>query len=159
METETFLFLTGIGWAAVSSVATLLAVIVALFLPFFTECIKKRNILKIADIQIQENYQLLLKANELQASSINGETISRVNMMSAVLRNIDNSFWYENKQKVAEISSKKYIEYNRIENILLSIKKHTDEINSSQGISACVGFIEEEVRDGIQIIEKWITDR
>lgn len=156
MATETFLLLNEIGWAAISSVATLLAVIVALFLPFFLDCKKKHNILKISNIQIQEKYQLLLKASILNASSINGETISRVNMMCAVLKNIDNSFWEENKQKIAEISSSKYLEYNKIENIFSNIKNHTDEINSSQGQSPCVGFIEKEVQEGIKNIEEWM---
>jgi hypothetical protein len=79
--------------------------------------------------------------------------------MCAVLQNIDNSFWTENKQTIAEISSKKYSDYNTIQKIFLSIKKHIDEIMISQGKSPFVGIIEDEVQKGIQDIESWIKPR
>jgi SNF family Na+-dependent transporter len=159
MEAETFLYLNGIGWAAISSIATLLAVIVALFLPLLQDNKKKRNLLKLFLIDILRNYDLLVKANSCKDTNINGALISRVSMMCAVLQNIDNSFWTENKQTIAEISSKKYSDYNTIQKIFLSIKKHIDEIMISQGKSPFVGIIEDEVQKGIQDIESWIKPR
>jgi hypothetical protein len=157
MESEAFLKISSIGWSAISSIATVLAVCVALLLPFHQNNTKKKNILKVIKSNIKENYETLVRANKLQEATLNSKIVSRVNMMCAVLINIDIEIWNNNKQTIAELSSTKYEEYSKLIGEIERIKKHTGDIVNNQGISPCVGFIEEEVDSVIKNIAKWLN--
>ena len=129
---ETFLCLSGLAWSAISSVATVMAVVVALFLPFYYEKKRKWNLSKLIENEIEANNHLLKKADQCKDSNFKGALISRINLMCAVLVNIDYSVWSDNKQTVAEISAGRYLRYSEITKLLESIKIHALEIKEKK---------------------------
>lgn len=59
---NTFLCISEIGWLAISSIATVSAVIVALFLPFSERQKIKNNFHKIIKIEFIENILIIRKS-------------------------------------------------------------------------------------------------
>ena len=59
-ESELFLSFPPADWSAISSIATLLAVVVALFLPFYYERKKKQNLGRLIEYELKKNIELLV---------------------------------------------------------------------------------------------------
>lgn len=153
-ELEKFLCLSGLAWSAISSIATVIAVIVALFLPFHYEKKKKRNLSKLIENEIESNNNLLIKADQCKDGNFNGATIFRLNLMCSVLVNIDYSVWSDNKQTIAEISAERFLQYSEIVKLLGYIKMHAIEIIEKKGLSPYAAMINDEVKLCIKLIEK-----
>jgi hypothetical protein len=105
-EHETFLFLSGLAWTAISSIATALAVIVALLLPFYLDWKKRKNLSLLIEDEIHRNLDRMKKSDNMKSGKLpNGDTIRKVDIMSAFLVHLDTHIWEQNKQTIAEISS------------------------------------------------------
>lgn len=151
---DTFLCLSSTGWSALSTIVTLVAVLVALFLPAYYEYKKRRNLCTLIEYEILENLKLLIKANLLGNNKIDLGGTSKIKLMTPILVNLDLQVWNSNNQTIAEISSKKFLKYSDIINQLTNIKKHSEEIKEKQGNCGWVGVIADEVKRCIQSIER-----
>ena len=143
---ETFLCISNTTWIAVSAIATVFAVLVALFLPFYQKYKMKRNINVLIKNEIKTNVNLLRKTIHVKDSGYNGKVISRLNMICAILKNINLDIWNNHKVNIAEISSKMYLFFNEINNHLENIRKSSIEIDENKGMSPYSGLIEDEIK-------------
>lgn len=154
IKLETFISLSSIAWSAISSIATVLAVIVALFLPFYYEKKKKTNLSKLIENEIRSNIDLLQEANSTKEGIINGRTTSRLNLMCPKLVHLSLNIWNDNKQTIAEITAKKFLKYSEIANFLERIKLYAVEIEEKKGQSPYAAFIEDEIVKCLQLSNK-----
>jgi hypothetical protein len=154
IKEEMFLSLTSTAWSAISAITTFLAVLVALFLPFYYERKKKINLSNLIEVELARNFELLNKANSVGTAQINGQPISRCNLMYPYLAKLDLSVWSENKKTVAEISSNRYLKYSYVTDLIKNIHEHAVEINAKNGESVYIATIEKEVE---QCLRKMAT--
>ncbi len=152
-EPETFISLSGLAWSAISSIATVLAVIVALFLPFYSVRKKKSNLSKLIEKEIDFNIELLKKASLCKDENLDGTHISRLNIMCTILSKIDLNVWNDNKQTIAEVSSSRFMKYSEINKRLDSIKEYAVEIIKTEGRSLYIHLIDGEVLKCLQLID------
>jgi hypothetical protein len=150
-EQELFLWLSPTDWSAISSIATLLAVVVALFLPFYYERKKKHNLGLLIEYELKKNIELLKKANTQADGEINGKIISKLNLMCPGLEHLTLNIWNESKQSIAEISSAKFLKYTEITKLIETIKFHAIEITKSKGQSLFSVMLEDEITQCLQM--------
>ena len=159
MEQDVFLGLSSTAWSAISSIATVLAVFVALFIPFYYESKRKRNIDNILECELFENYKLLKKAQQCNDGNFRGQPISKIQLMCLVLNTLSVECWKENKKSMAEMSKQMYAKYSEVNSFIEDICKHSNEIIESKLISSYASIIEKEVDLAISKIEKLIKKR
>ena len=152
-EPELFLSLSPTDWSAISSIATFLAVVVALFLPSYYEIKKKQNLVRLIEYELKKNIELIKKAHSLEEGKLEGKVISKLNLMCPVLEHLNLSIWNDCKQSIAEISSAKFLKYTEIIKSIETIKFYAIEIISSKGQSVFSAFIESEISECLQMYE------
>jgi len=151
---DTFLCLSNTAWSAISSMSAVSAVVVALFLHFSSQTKKINNLSTIIEKELKNNIALLEKSHHVQEGRLNGQVISKLNLMCPVLVNINISDWIENKQTIAEVSAERYMQYAEIMNRLESIKSHSIDTMENNGKSPFSVMIEEEVDKCLQILKE-----
>ncbi len=149
---ETFLGLSSLSWSAVSSMATVLAVIIALFLPFYVDKKKKTNLIKLIEEEINANAKLLKDADIMKDGNFDGTSINRLTLMCALLIHIDYSVWSNNNQTIAEISAKTFLKYSDIMKMLGVIKKYAIDYQKTKGMVPTSVFIDVTVKKCIKAI-------
>ena len=115
---ETFLMLSSTAWTALSSIATFLVVLVALFLPFYQERKKRKNLIELIKDEIKSNSETLEVAQKNK------------DMAPAILREINLNIWEDHKQNLANISSNDYLEFKKINTMFHYLKKDAELIHS-----------------------------
>lgn len=154
VEPGTFLSLSSVAWSAISSLATVLAVVVALFLPMYVERKKKNNLIKLIEHEIQMNIKFLKKASSKQEVTLNDEKISRLNLMCPILSNIYLNVWNCNKQTVAELSAISYLQFAEIAHSLELIRSYAIEIDNSKGESPYSYMVDDEIERCLQLSKR-----
>lgn len=152
-EPGTFLFLSSTAWSAISSLATVSAVIVALFLPMYLERKRKNNLMKLVEHEIQMNIGYLRKAISVQDTNLKGNRMSRLDQMCQILSHIYLGVWKYNKQTVAELSAINYMKFSEIVYSLELIRSYAVEIDTSKEESLCLYVVESEIERCIQLSE------
>ncbi len=153
-EPGTFLFLSSTAWSAISSLATLSAVVVALFMPMYMEKKRKNNLMKLVEHEINMNIGYLRKAISAQDTILNGNKISRLDNMCQILSRIYLGVWKYNKQTVAELSAPNYMKFSEIVYSLELIRNYAVEIDTSKEESLCLYVVESEIERCIQLSER-----
>ena len=153
-QEDLFLSYSSTTWTGLSSIVTLLAVLVAIFLPFILDQIKRSNVKKSVEIETKYNLNLLLKAESCKNGNLNGQLISRINLMVAMLVNLRVDVWEDNKQIMAGISSELFAKNYEINNLIKDIQKQSNEIYINKGNSPWVAILEDEVKKCISLITK-----
>ena len=97
-EPEMFLSLSIVAWSAISSIATLLAVAVALFLPFYYEKKKQQNLGRLIEYELNKNIELLGKAYSQKVTKIRDREISKINLMCPILEHLNQEIWNDSKE-------------------------------------------------------------
>lgn len=154
IEPETFLSFSSTAWSAISSMATVSAVAVALLLPFYYEKKKKRNLIKLIEDELNRNIDLLKKTNATKDKNVNGNVITKLNTMCSMLEFLSLNIWNDNKQTVAEISAKGFLKFSDIVRSIEEIKAHAVEINKTKGSSPYAVILEDEVENFLQMYKK-----
>lgn len=130
-QPELFLGLSNTAWTAISSIATFLAVLVALYLPLSERFNRRRKIYKSIENEIRNNFRVLEKIkNQSFATAVTkliGETPQFV-VIAHVTRQIDVEYWEHNKQLISESSFKKLGEYTAINKELKELKLFGEEV-------------------------------
>ena len=154
IEPETFLSFSSTAWSAISSMATVSAVAVALLLPFYYEKKKQRNLSKLIKNELKRNINLLKKANTTKDKNLNGNTITKLSIMCAMLQHLSLNIWNDNKQTIAEISAIGFLKFSSIVKLIEEIKTHAIEINKNKGYSLYSALLEDEVERCLQMYKK-----
>ena len=150
---ELFLFLSNTAWTAISSMATLAAVIVALFYPSYQEWRKIKNLIKIIKLEMKKN--ILLACRAAKEKDVQSPIqITRENIIAELMKTIDMEIWNNKKFYVAEYSSKEYLHLNRINEKLASLHMHALKICEMKGQTPEYAFIAQEVESIISEYEK-----
>jgi len=154
MKNETFLNLSAVDWSAISTVVTFLVVLVALFLPLYFEKKKEKNLSRLIEYELASNIRSLKEAIRIKQSQLNGITISKIDMMCAIIvSRLDLDIWNDNKQTIAEISSKKFLKYSAVAKMMKDIKSYANDIKSKKGQSLYVSSIEEAIEKCLKIYD------
>lgn len=155
-NSDVFFYLTSTDWSAISTIATIAAVAVALFLPFYIDHKKKKNLVKLIIAELSNNKELLAKAHSQKVPEMAGKSISKIKLMCPILEHLSLVIWDNSKQTVAEISSAKYLKYKDIASLIEKIKNHSIEISKSQDQSIYSAIIEKEVEKCLEMYNKII---
>ena len=115
---KTFLMLSSTAWTALSSIATFLVVLVALFLPFYQERKKRKNLIELIEDEIKSNSKTLEMAQKNEG------------MAPAILREINLNIWEDHKQNLANISSDDYLEFKEINTRFHYLKKDAELLHN-----------------------------
>lgn len=151
---NTFLYLTGTAWAAISSITAVLAIIVALFLHFSSASKKRKNLVDVVQNELSVNIDLLKKANSMKNGDLDGEVIPKTTFMVAIFVTMNFDTWDDNKQAIAEVTASDYIKYSEIINILKIIKSYSIDIKEKRGKGAYVALLQEQVDRCIILAEE-----
>lgn len=157
-EPETFLCLSGLAWTAISSIATALAVIVALLLPFYLNWRRRENLRILIEDEIDRNLEWIKMSDQMWGEDpSNGVKFRKVDLLCAGLVHLDTHIWEQNKQTIAEISSQKYLKYLDMEAEISKLKKYAIEIDESKGknpVNLIEAMLENEIKPAIKKLEE-----
>lgn len=128
MSSEIFLGLSDTAWTAISSIATVCAVLVALYFPVSDRFSRKQKIYRTIEAEIRRNISVLGKAKGNYLGPIVGAAVPRSVTAAFQLRAIDLSYWDDNRQFVSETSLKRYSQYSSINNDLRELKLLVEEL-------------------------------
>jgi len=142
MNNELFLGLSNIAWTAISSIATSLAVITALFIPFIDRNRRRLNIFKIIEDEIDRNIDIINKASKIDESYLSFIKAPNPVKKGFILQDIRTHYWNENKQYVSEYSSRKFIEYSQINGIVEETRDFASEVLSLGADNPQLNYIE-----------------
>lgn len=125
MADETFLYLDSIGWSGLSSIATFLAVLVALFIPLVSSRLRLKNIRKALHVESTYNFNQIQYALKSKGSSLINNAIPFGVSLSAYLKHIRIDVWQYHNVTLAENSSKIFSYYYDYNNRLKQIKENS----------------------------------
>jgi len=102
-------------WTALASIGTLLAVLIALFLPAYNEKKTIKKITKLVEGEILRNYQITKNTNQEQTITLpNGNEQKIVLSAQETTRLIQLNLWQQYKYKLADNSPAEYEKYQNI---------------------------------------------
>ncbi len=142
MQNDIFLGLSSVGWTAISSIATSIAVITALFFPLIDKIKRRKNIYSIIDHEIKRNIAVLNKALSLNENYLSFTNAPAAVKKGFIIQDISTNYWEENKQYISEHSSKKYNEYLEINNIFNETKAFAFQVLNTNEIDPPLQYIE-----------------
>jgi Glu-tRNA(Gln) amidotransferase subunit E-like FAD-binding protein len=85
---------------------------------------------------------------------LEGQIISKLNLMCPVLEHLSLSIWNDSKQSIAETSSAKFLKYTEIAKLIEGINFHAMEIINSKGQSLFSALIEDEILKCLQMYDE-----
>ena len=149
MESITFFGLPDSSWSAISSIATVAAVAVALLLPMLTDRRKARNIRLVVDNELRINWSLLKTALACHGSG----SISKESMMCAVLKDISTHTWEESRISIAELRPRVFMKYVKVNADIQKLRMAVIDISDKKGDSLWLHIIHEMVKKCSDAIE------
>lgn len=117
MKQETFLYLSSTAWTWLSAIFTFLAVAVALFLPFYLDYLKEKNINNLIEKEYQSNISIIKKALEENNKDYsksyvwNSEQTYKIVIQAWILSKVNLNNWNDYKLHLAVSDSNKYMYY------------------------------------------------
>jgi hypothetical protein len=142
MQTELFFGLTNIAWTAISSIATSVAVITALFIPYVEKSRRRLNIFEIIENEIDRNITVINKAFNLEETYLSFTKAPIAVKKGFILQDLRTNYWDENKQYVSEFSAKKYNEYLQVNEIIMEIKGFSSQVLNAGQNDSSLNYIE-----------------
>ncbi len=142
MNNELFLGLSNIAWTAISSIATSLAVIIALFIPILEKNKRRLNIFSIIEDEINRNIDVINKASKVDESYLSFIKAPNAVKKGFILQDIRTHYWDENKQYVSEYSNKKFIEYSQINEVIKETHDFAKEVLNIGSENPPLNYIE-----------------
>lgn len=104
-------------WIAFQAIATLLGVMVAIFLPFWQEFTKNNSMESILKAELRENYRTIKNATStenivLKGSPMDGTSIDPYSRNQALMPSISLIAWKEFSYHLASTRPKAFLQYN-----------------------------------------------
>lgn len=134
MENETLLLISSIG----STIATFLAVVVALVLPFILEYKREKNILNLIKKEYESNKNLIEKVkienvkdysdSEILKNYWISEQNLKLIIKSGILWNVNLNNWLLYKEHLAISNSEKYLYYQKENENFQELKNLADNV-------------------------------
>jgi hypothetical protein len=159
MDNEHFLGLSIIAWTAISSIATSLAVITALFIPLVDRNRRRLNIFKNIENEIDRNIDIINKASNIDESYLPFINAPNPVKKGFILQDIRTHYWDENKQYVSEYSNEKYIEYSQINTTIKETRDFANEVLSLGADNPQLNYIEIALERACSYIKSLIKYR
>lgn len=136
MKQETFLHLSSTAWTWLSAIATFLAVLVALFLPFYLEYLKEKNIINLVDQEYKININIIKDAkdsknkdytNLIKGTPLNIEQVILAKQIH-ILKNLSLNNWKDYKWNIAVNNWKKYLDFENKNKEISSLIEYYEKV-------------------------------
>jgi len=111
-----------IFWTALASIGTLLAVLVALFLPVMTQFLRNNRLERLIRAEIDGNFQIIRNMTSREPRSLpNGVEISALQNNDALVSHIDLRMWYQYRYELAASRPDSYERFQKLNRLAESV--------------------------------------
>lgn len=102
-------------WSAAAAIGTMLAVIVALFLPILSRYFLSNRIEHLIAADLKRNYEVIKNMTSRDSSTLpDGQTIDAASVINALARHIDLRIWHQYRHNLASDRPKSYAKYHEV---------------------------------------------
>jgi hypothetical protein len=110
--------LPNVFWSAISAIGTLLAILVALFFPIYSQYRKNNHIEQVLKAEIEENLKTIKQINvenmTLSGGPSSGQEVSALQRNDALVTHIKLNMWSQLKYELATNRPKTFQKFNDI---------------------------------------------